>query len=164
MIQGLIVLWNPTYTIPRWHGSLLTIGIGLLSAFFNTWGAKALPIIEGFAVALHVLGFFGIIIPLWVVAPKTSAKKVFTSFEDHGGWGSVGTACIIGQIGPIFSFIGADAGTHMCKCGVSPIRSGRYSFVGRFDTVLIYTTWILETDQSQQRRKLETHPKSSLTP
>jgi choline transport protein len=115
MIQGLIVLWDETYVPTRWQGTLLTIAMALIMTFFNTYGARQLPLLEGLVLILHVFGFFGILIPLWVLAPKQSASKVFGTFQDGGGWGSVGTACIVGQISPIFSFIGPDAGTHMSE-------------------------------------------------
>lgn len=115
MIQGLIVLWRPEYVAERWQGTLLTIAMALISTFFNTYGARQLPLLEGLVLCLHVFGFFAILIPLWVLAPKQSAKQVFTSFQDGGDWGSIGTACIIGMISPIYSFIGPDAGTHMSE-------------------------------------------------
>jgi len=115
MIQGLIVLNNPNYNPTRWQGTLFTIAISLVATFFNTYGAKHLPLLEGLILFLHIFGFFAILIPLWVLSPKNSAKDVFTTFQDNGGWGSIGTASVIGQIGPIFAFVGPDAGTHMCK-------------------------------------------------
>ncbi|RDI80235.1 hypothetical protein Vi05172_g9750 [Venturia inaequalis] len=115
MIQGLIVLWDETYVPARWQGTLLTIAMALVMTFFNTYGARQLPLLEGLVLCLHVFGFFGILIPLWVLAPKQSAVKVFTDFQDGGGWGNIGTACIVGQVSAIFSFIGPDAGTHMSE-------------------------------------------------
>jgi choline transport protein len=115
MIQGLIVVWDESYTPQRWQGTLLTIAMAGVSTFFNTYGARQLPLLEGLVLLLHVFGFFGILIPLWVLAPKQSAKEVFTTFQDGGEWGSVGTACIIGMISPIYAFIGPDAGTHMSE-------------------------------------------------
>ncbi|QDS73034.1 hypothetical protein FKW77_009325 [Venturia effusa] len=115
MIQGLIVLWDETYVPTRWQGTLLTIAMALVMTFFNTYGARQLPLLEGLVLCLHVFGFFGILIPLWVLASKQSAAKVFSEFQDGGGWGSIGTACIVGQVSAIYSFIGPDAGTHMSE-------------------------------------------------
>jgi choline transport protein len=115
MIQGLIVLNNENYTPTRWQGTLLTIAIALIATFFNTYGARQLPLLEGLILILHIFGFFAIIIPLLVLSPKNSAAEVFTTFQDGGGWGSVFTACIIGQISPIFAFLGPDAGVHMSE-------------------------------------------------
>ncbi|KAE9987052.1 hypothetical protein EG328_003834 [Venturia inaequalis] len=115
MIQGLIVLWDETYVPTRWQGTLLTIAMVLAMTFFNTYGARHLPLLEGVVLCLHVFGFFAILIPLWVLAPKLSTARVFTEFNDGGGWGSPATACIVGQVSAIFSFIGPDAGTHMSE-------------------------------------------------
>ena len=115
MIQGLIVLNHDSYTPTRWQGTLFTIAISLIATFFNTYGAKQLPLLEGLILFLHIFGFFAILIPLWVLSPKNSAHDVFATFQDGGGWDSIGTAAIIGQIGAIYAFVGPDAGTHMCK-------------------------------------------------
>lgn len=68
------------------------------SVLFNTVGAKHLPLFESVILFLHIFGFFAILIPLWVLAPKAPAKEVFTSFSNYGGWSSVGAACIVGQL------------------------------------------------------------------
>ena len=115
MIQGLIILWDESYVTHRWHGTLLMIVMALISTFFNTYGARHLPLLEGMVLMLHVFGFFGVLIPLWVLAPKQSAADVFLTFQDGGNWGSIGTACIVGMASPIYSFIGPDAGTHMSE-------------------------------------------------
>jgi len=127
MIQGLIVLWDETYVPTRWQGTLLTIAVALIATFFNTLGARQLPLLEGLVLSLHVFGFFAILIPLWVLAPKQKASVVFGGFQDGGGWGSIGTACIVGQLAPIFSFIGPDAGTHMCTFYIP-----RFPFMTRY--------------------------------
>lgn len=49
--------------------------------------------------------FFGICIPLWVLAPKASASDVFGKFENFGGWASTGAACLVGQMAASASFI-----------------------------------------------------------
>jgi len=40
---------------------------------------------------------------------------VFGSFEDNAGWGNVGLSCLVGQLAPIFSLLGADAAVHMSE-------------------------------------------------
>ena len=106
LIRGLITFNNPGYLGEPWHDTLFTIAIVLLAALVNIFLTKHLPWLEGLILVLHVLGFIAIVVPLWVLAPKNSAKKVFTEFNDGGDWGSIGTACIIGQITCITSFMG----------------------------------------------------------
>jgi len=45
IIQGLIVLNDPTYVYERWQGTLLAIAVIFFSIFFNTFLASRLPII-----------------------------------------------------------------------------------------------------------------------
>ncbi|KAI9710172.1 MAG: hypothetical protein M1812_007503 [Candelaria pacifica] len=106
MIQGILVFSYPEYTPTRWQGTLFTIAIVLIAAFFNTYGASQLPTLEDIILVLHIFDFFAILIPLWVLSPRTSATEVFTSFSNGGGWLSTGTAVIIGQVVPIFAFVG----------------------------------------------------------
>ncbi|KAH1378746.1 hypothetical protein KXX10_008854 [Aspergillus fumigatus] len=86
IIQGLVVLNDPTYEFQRWHGTLLVVAITTFSILFNTFLAKNLPMVEGLILIIHVVGLFAIIIPLWVLAPRNSAKAVFTEFNNAGGW------------------------------------------------------------------------------
>lgn len=105
-IQGLLVLNNSSYSYERWHGTLLVIAIACFSVIFNTVAAKQLPMVEGLVLILHVFGFFAILIPLWVLAPRNSASMVFTQFSDNGGWGNVGLACLIGLLSPTYTLLG----------------------------------------------------------
>lgn len=71
MIQGLLVLNYPsTYTYESWHGTLLMIAMGLFSVFFNTVLARKLPMIEALVLLIHIGAFFGILVTLWVLAPR----------------------------------------------------------------------------------------------
>jgi hypothetical protein len=73
---------------------------------FNTLLAQKLPLIEGIILVIHCFGFFGILIPLWVLSPRLAASEVFGSIEDRGGWGNNGLACLVGLVGPIYALIG----------------------------------------------------------
>jgi choline transport protein len=114
-VQGLLVLNYDSYVYKHWHGTLLTIAIVVVCATFNTFLAKRLPLVEGIVLVLHVAGFFGILIPLWVLAPRSSSREVWTVFEDAYGWGNKGLACLVGIISPVLSLLGADAATHMSE-------------------------------------------------
>lgn len=108
LIQGLLVLNYQDYVSERWHGTLFTIAIAAISTFVNTYGATQLPTLEGLILILHIFGFFAVMIPLWVMAPRTPTETVFTEFTNAGGWSSMGLACLVGQLTPIFSFLGKD--------------------------------------------------------
>lgn len=114
IIQGLIVLNDESYLFQRWHGTLLVIAITAFSIFFNTFLAKRLPMVEALILILHIVGLFAIIIPLWVMAPRASAKSVFTQFNNDGGWNSLGSSTLVGFSGTITAMIGYDCAVHMC--------------------------------------------------
>ncbi|UNI19419.1 hypothetical protein JDV02_005603 [Purpureocillium takamizusanense] len=114
-IQSLMVITNTSYHFERWHGTLLIIAISFFAIIFNSYLAKRLPLVEGLILILHICGFFAILIPLWVLAPRNEARTVFTNFNDGGDWGSAGLAVLVGMLSPVFAFIGADSATHMSE-------------------------------------------------
>ncbi|PSN60203.1 GABA permease [Corynespora cassiicola Philippines] len=114
IIQGLIVLNNPSYDYQRWHGTLIAMLITILVALFNIFMASWLPFIETLILILHLAAWVGVIVPLWVLAPKTPHAQVWNSFVDSG-WGNTGVACLVGMITNVGSFIGSDAPVHMAE-------------------------------------------------
>lgn len=101
-IQGLLVLNYPnSYVYEAWHGTLLTIAVTMFGAAFNTFLARKLPMIEAIIVIIHIFAFFGILVSLWILAPRSSAKDVFTVFSDGGDWGSLGLSALVGFNGGI---------------------------------------------------------------
>ena len=71
--------------------------------------------VEKMVLIFHLLGFFAVLIPLWVLAPKSSALEVFTEFTDLGGWSSTGLAFMVGLLSPVYTLIGADSAVHMSE-------------------------------------------------
>lgn len=114
-IQSLLVINNSNYVFEQWQGTLLIIAISFFSIIFNTYLARSLPLIEGVVLFFHLAGFLAILIPLWILAPKNTAKAVFTEFTDGGNWGNTGLSCLIGMLSPIFTLIGPDSATHMSE-------------------------------------------------
>ncbi|TKA67935.1 hypothetical protein B0A55_06567 [Friedmanniomyces simplex] len=118
LIQGLIVLNNPDYIFQRWHGTLLIIAIVAFAVLFNTVFAKHLPVIEGLVLILHLLGFFGVIIPLWVLSPRNTAGTVFTQFDNLRGWPTQGVSFMVGLLTSVYGLLGADSAVHSKSHGV----------------------------------------------
>lgn len=90
----------------------------MFAIIFNTFLAKKLPLVEGFILIIHVVGAFAIMIPLWVLAPRNSAKAVFTNFANEGGWSSTGVSVLIGMAQIASSLAGFDCAVHMGKSWV----------------------------------------------
>jgi hypothetical protein len=111
-IQGLLVLNYQHYVFQRWHGTLLFYAIVALSLFINTFLARLLPKIDSALLVIHVLGFFCILIPLVHLAPHGTARDVFATFGNAGGWNSDATSFFVGLSTSMFAFIGRGSILH----------------------------------------------------
>ncbi|TKA70810.1 hypothetical protein B0A55_07428 [Friedmanniomyces simplex] len=114
-LQGIILLNKNDYVAQPWHGTLMIIAVAIVAILFNTFFARKLPLIEGVILIIHVFGFFAILIPLWVLAPRNTAHAVFTEFTNADRWSSQGLACLVGIIGPMYSLLGPDSAVHMSE-------------------------------------------------
>jgi choline transport protein len=115
VIQGLIALNVESYVWKAYHGTLLTIAVLAFSIIFNTSMAERLPLLEGVLLILHWVGFFAIIITLWVMAPRGDAKTLLLGFTNEGKWPSKGLSAMIGLSTPIGVLVGSDSAVHMGK-------------------------------------------------
>jgi choline transport protein len=82
LIQTLVDVKDSDFLFPAWQYTLLMLAFLIITIFFNTWGAKALPTIETISLFGHLGGFFVTMIAVLALAPKNSAKEVFTHFEN----------------------------------------------------------------------------------
>ena len=114
-IQGLIVLNDATYIPQPWHSTLLAIGAVSVGCIFNTFFARKLPLVETLMLALHILGFFAILIPLWVLAPKAPSSEVWSGLQNNAGWSSSGLSFLVGITSSVNALIGPDSAVHMAE-------------------------------------------------
>ncbi|KAI1412054.1 amino acid transporter [Hypoxylon sp. FL1857] len=117
MIQGLILLTHPDYiaNMQNWHGTLLFWGVILLSYAINTSIGSVLAKFEGFVLVLHIVGFFGVILPLTLLGRPADPDAVWNTWLNLGGWQTQGLSFCIGIIGNVFAFVGADGAIHMSE-------------------------------------------------
>ncbi|KAI4767608.1 amino acid transporter-like protein [Aureobasidium sp. EXF-3400] len=115
IIQGLIALNVEAYIPQAWHCTLLTIAVVAFSIIFNTVLAGYLPSIEALVLILHVLGFFGIAVPLWVLAPISHPRDVLLNFTNNGGWSSDRISAMVGLYYPLCVLVGYDCSVHMAE-------------------------------------------------
>ena len=105
-LTGLGVLINPDYQPQSWHQLLCAIGILVLAMLVNTRGGLVLPHFEGLMLVLHLLGFFAILIPLLVIAPKRTTSEVFDTWLNGGNMPTQGVSFLVGTVGTLSSFCG----------------------------------------------------------
>ncbi|KAM3434969.1 hypothetical protein MY4824_005122 [Beauveria thailandica] len=113
-IQGLLALNYDSYVFERWHGTMFVMAIIVFAFVFNTLLASRLNLVEGAILVVHIFGFFCMLVPLWVLAPRTPSRIVWTQFHD-GGWNSTGLSTLIGLITSVLPLLGADASVHMAE-------------------------------------------------
>ncbi|RMY29702.1 hypothetical protein D0865_15449 [Hortaea werneckii] len=124
IIQGLASLNYPDY-----EGTLILYAVILFAMFFNSVLARFLPFAEGSILAIHILGWFAILVSLIVVGPHHSNKEVWNTFYNLGGYEESGVTFFVGLIGPVFAFMGADGATHMSEEARNPRTTIPWSLI-----------------------------------
>jgi choline transport protein len=114
-LQGLGAVASGTYVPQAYQTVLLTILLCAFAPLFNTFLARRLPGIEGAVCSFYMLAFLGFLIVLLVMGPRSSAKEVFTHFENDSGWNSIGTACFVAINGPVITLLGSDSAVHLAE-------------------------------------------------
>ncbi|KAI0902733.1 amino acid permease-domain-containing protein [Ustulina deusta] len=115
LLQGIVVLAHPNYEPQAWQTVLLMWATSLLCVLMNSISGRVLSKFEGLILVLHLVGFFGVLIPLVYLAPHNSASDVFTTFRNNGNWPSQGLAFLVGLPTMASSLLGADCAVHMSE-------------------------------------------------
>ena len=112
VLQSTIAMNIPSYAPEGWQVTLMMWAVFALCTVLNTWLGIILPVIEVLILLVHVLGFFAVLIPLVYLGPKASAKSVFTTSFDYGGWNDLTLATFVGLKGTVAAFVGTDGAVH----------------------------------------------------
>lgn len=115
LIQVMINVRTPDYAFTSWQYTLAMLAFIVSAIFFNTWAAKALPMVQAIALWVHIAGFLIVIIPLWVLAPKNSVKDVFTIFVNESGYSNMPTAVLLNQVNALYCILGSDTSVHISE-------------------------------------------------
>lgn len=114
--------FNTSFVREGWHGTLLLWAVLLLCVFINVFISGALPAIEVVVLIVHILGFFGILVPLVYLTPThNSAKQIFTTFHNTGRWSTQALAFFVGLQGNALAFVGTDSVVHVSIAACSAI-------------------------------------------
>jgi choline transport protein len=95
---------------------MLGWAVTVFCVLFNVFLAKRLPVIENVLLVIYFVGFFVVVLPLWLMGPRTPAHEVFTTFNNGGGWSSTGVAFMAGLGGLVPSMAGYDCAVHVRLC------------------------------------------------
>ena len=132
-IEAMVEITRPNFVFGNWQYVLLMVAFVAITILFNTWGAKALPALETTSLVGHLVGFFIVLIPLWVLCPKNNASEVFSSFEWQGGW-TPGPGYLISQVTVMYCNLGSDSVVHISEevedASITVPRCMWYSYIG----------------------------------
>ncbi|KNG52136.1 amino acid permease [Stemphylium lycopersici] len=107
---------DASYAREGWHGTLLLWAVLLLCVCINIFMSGALPTIEVVVLIVHILGFFGILVPLVYLTPTHNpAKHIFSTFHNEGAWSTQTLAFFVGLQGNALAFVGTDSVVHMSE-------------------------------------------------
>jgi choline transport protein len=115
IIQGLLVINYPSYTIQRWQGTLLTWLVIVTNVFINCVTPNLLPKFEVLIMVLHLCGFVAIMATLLSTSEIGTSTTVFLTAFNEGGWSTQGLSYCVGFLGNVATFVGADASVHMAE-------------------------------------------------
>lgn len=113
LIQGLIVLTRPSYDQKPYQQMLLFWAVMAFAVFINVLTSTVLPKFEGFVLVLHILGYFAILLPLVFLGEHQDPHQVFGLWLNLGNLPTQGTSFMVGLLGPVFMFVGADGAVHV---------------------------------------------------
>ena len=107
VLQGLIILNNPTYIPQRWHGTLLAWAVLAVPLLCNIFARKVLPALEVLGGIIHVALFVVFVIVLVALSPRSSSDFVFaTTVTGLSGYESAGAQWCIGLLSAAFPLAG----------------------------------------------------------
>jgi amino acid transporter len=115
MIQGILVLNYPDYSYARWQGTLITWAVIFINVLINIIIPGALPRFEIMIAILHLCGFVAILATLLSTADIGTARSVWLTSLNEGGWPTQGLSYCVGFMGNVATFVGADASVHMAE-------------------------------------------------
>ena len=108
LVQAIILLNTPDYSLPRWHGSLLAIAVAITTVLINIFGANILPHTQNIIFALSLVALVAFLVPIWVNAPKATHSQVWMEWADSGDWPLLALSVMVGQLPAIAAFQGID--------------------------------------------------------
>lgn len=106
-IQGMVILNNPGYVPEKWHGTLIMWAVVVFSSLVNIYGIKIVPALQMLGGIMHITFFIAIIIPIVLLARRSTSEFVFTElWTSKQGWQSGGVAWCLGMLTVTYCFLG----------------------------------------------------------
>ena len=116
LILGVVAMFHPDYSAPRWVQFLIYIIYTLAAFLVNAYATRLLSLFNKAALIWSVSGFVVIAITLLACASPNyqGAKFVFSNFINETGWPD-GVAWLLGLLQGGFGLTGYDAVAHVSR-------------------------------------------------
>lgn len=101
-----MILNHPEYVPQRWHATLLMWAVLVLNYGINVFGIRLLPALQLLGGIFHVAFFVMLVVPLVLLAPRSTPAFVFTQTINEGGYSSDGISWCIGLLTVTYCFLG----------------------------------------------------------
>lgn len=115
IIQALAVVASDSYIPKAFHVVVLTIALCTLGLSVNIFFARKLPDLVAVVSTMFIVTYIPFLVVLLTMGERSSAKEVFTDFQDNANWGSIGTACFVGVSASVIALIGSDCAAHLAE-------------------------------------------------
>lgn len=120
-----MILRDPSYAerAQRWQGTLFAWAMIFSAILINALIPGSQPKFEIGTIMLHVAGFFTVVGCLWAYGEHSTSSFVFTTSINEGGWPTQGLSYLVGYVGCVSNFVGADCSVHMAEEVDRPSRN-----------------------------------------
>lgn len=105
MIESLISVNEASFEWTDAKATAIGVPITFLVLFLNIYCVRWMPLMQNLMLLLYLGGFLVIFVTMLVLSPRIGFGHIFTSFENEGGWSSMGLSMMVGQITPLFAFL-----------------------------------------------------------
>lgn len=116
ILQGIVVFWNPSYTAPTWHTTLIMWALLACAIFCNLFLRRVLNVLETLGGIFHLVAWVAIIAILTTLGRRSTTEFVFTKLvSDVSGWNNPGICFNLGLLTVLLPLSGPDSILHMSK-------------------------------------------------
>ncbi|KFX97037.1 hypothetical protein V490_03022 [Pseudogymnoascus sp. VKM F-3557] len=115
IIMGIVVFYNNSFVIERWHSFLIYQGLNVSVLVYNLFILPKAAWTHNIGFALSLLCFIIFFITCLAIAgPKQPDEYVWKTFVNDSGW-SDGVVFLTGLVNPNFMYSGLDGAIHLAE-------------------------------------------------
>lgn len=125
IVLSIAILWHPEYEYTHWQQYLVAVLFMWMAAGLNIFGHHVIPLFNKLISYLAVLVLLATTVVLFICGRHNHAPAswMFGDISTSTGWSNQGLTFLLAVVNAVFSFLGSDAGAHMCEEIPNPGRN-----------------------------------------